>query len=214
MRVVSVNRGESRPLPGKDESSGIYKLPVPELQVGVLGAAGDVVVDTRHHGGPSKALCCYNAEHLDHWRGIYPEADWSPGAFGENLTVAGLDEDNAAIGDIHRIGEVTVQISQPRGPCYKLAAKLGIPEFVKVCVASTYTGWYVRVLTPGTVRSGDPIERLAKHPAGMTVAETNRIRYAAEPDVGALDRLLAVDALSDAWRSDLAEQRKRAMRLP
>ena len=47
-------------------------------------------------------------------------ADVRPGIFGENLTAAGITEDAVCIGDVWAWGEARLQVSQPRGPCYKL----------------------------------------------------------------------------------------------
>lgn len=205
MKVVSVQIGRAEPHPGdKTKVSGIFKRPVDSIDVGYAGVEADTVVDTRHHGGPDKAVCCYSTTGYDHWRSVYPAVEWGPGTFGENLTFEGLDEASLQVGDRLRIGQAVVQVSQPRGPCGKLAAKVGIPDFVKVCCQHGATGWYLRVLQPGTIRAGDEIERLATHPDRMTIAEANRIFYARN-DAADLARLLAVDALSLAWRQDLAE---------
>lgn len=205
MRVVSVQRGEARPHPGSPGAkTGVFKRPVELIRLGYLGVEGDAVVNTKHHGGPSKAVCVYPSEHLAHWAGAYPRADWSPGAFGENLTVAGWTEADACLGDILRIGAATVQISQPRGPCGTLSARHGIADFVPVCRAAGLTGWYLRVLVPAEVRAGDPIEVVARHPAAFTVARANAVMYAAEPDRAELAALLAVDALADSWREPAA----------
>ncbi len=212
MQVVSVQIGQARPHPGGSPGklSGIYKEPVELIEAGVLGAAGDNVLDTRHHGGPSKALCCYCLERYEHWRAVYPDLDWGPGSFGENLTVSGLDEDTARVGDVYDLGAARVQISQPRGPCATLAARHRLPEFAKVCVASLHTGWYFRVLRAGVIRAGDAVVPVARHPLGVTVAAANATRYAHPPEPAGIAALLEVDALSDAWRQDLDELLKRA----
>ncbi len=204
MQVVSVQIGRAEPHPGDAAKvTGIFKRPVAALHAGYAGVDGDTVVDTRYHGGPDKAICCYSVAGYEHWRGVYPDVAWGPGTFGENLTFEGLDETSLHVGDCLRLGDVVAQVSQPRGPCGKLAAKVGIRDFVKVCSDHGATGWYLRVLQPGTIRPGDAIERVSEHPDRLTIAAANRIFYARD-NAAELARLLAVDALSLAWRQDAA----------
>lgn len=205
MNVVSVQTGRAEAHPGDPSKvSGIFKRPVEAIVAGYCGVDGDMVIDTRYHGGPDKAVCCYSAVGYDHWRAVYPDVEWGPGTFGENVTFAGFDEHGICLGDRLKVGEAVVQVSQPRGPCGKLAAKVGIRDFVKVCCDHGSTGWYLRVLQPGTIRPGDAVERVVAHPDAVTIAEANRIYYARD-NAADLARLLAVDALSLAWREDLAE---------
>ncbi|NIQ59507.1 MAG: MOSC domain-containing protein, partial [Gammaproteobacteria bacterium] len=49
------------------------------------------------------------------------ELGW--GAFGENLTTAGLTEDQVRVGDVFRVGTVELMATEPRMPCSKLAAR-------------------------------------------------------------------------------------------
>ncbi|MCZ6679874.1 MAG: MOSC domain-containing protein, partial [Candidatus Poribacteria bacterium] len=49
---------------------------------------------------------------------------------GENLTVEGMQEDTVHIGDVFRVGDGLVEVSQPRVPCAKLGMKMGTPEFI------------------------------------------------------------------------------------
>ncbi|MCC7492186.1 MAG: MOSC domain-containing protein [Fimbriimonadaceae bacterium] len=211
MHLLSVNQGGARPHPrGNGRQTGIYKEPVAVLTVTPVGVAGDVVCDRQHHGMPSKALCCYSGDHYPGWAERYPDGTWAAGTFGENLTVAGLTEDMVHLGDVWQIGAVVLQVSQPRGPCATLAGRVGLPDFVKVCLEVGWTGWYVRVLAPGDLRAGDAVSLRQAHPAAITVREANEVRYAATPHRAGLLRLLAVDALSDEWRRDLSELLARA----
>ena len=214
MTAVSVNRGAPRPHPAhpSERLTGIYKEPAAHILVTPVGVADDSVCDRVHHGHPSKAVCVYCGDHFARWAELHPHVSWTPGAFGENLTVSGLDEEAACLGDVYAVGEAILQISQPRGPCGTLAARHGLRAFVNECIDLGRTGWYCRCLRPGVIRAGDAVELLAAHPQGVTVAEANRTRYDESATLDALLRLLAVDALSDAWRSDLfsAWQRRAA----
>ena len=97
------------------------------------------------HGGPDKAACAYPVEHLPEWEqrlGV----ELPPGAFGENLSVEGLVESAVNVGDVFELGGAVVQVSQPRGPCYKLAARWGARELPSRMAKKGISGYYLRVL--------------------------------------------------------------------
>ena len=128
MKVISVN--VARPIEieieGAAVATGIFKKPVSgPVQVRTLNLEGDRQADLTVHGGPDKAVYAYPFEHYAFWqlelRRDLPE--W--GAFGENLTVEGLSEETISIGDQIGIGTAAFQVTQPRLPCFKLAAKFG-----------------------------------------------------------------------------------------
>ena len=75
------------------------------------------------------------------------------GAFGENLTIAGLSEESVCIGDIFRIGTVTFEVSQPRQPCWKLARRWRMHELTGLVVRNGRSGWYLRVLEQGWIEA-------------------------------------------------------------
>jgi MOSC domain-containing protein YiiM len=187
--------------------SGIRKKPVDTATVTVTetNISGDGQGDLRVHGGPEKAVYCYPSEHWGPWRDeLKPPTPIGPGSFGENLTVVGILEDEACIGDIWRWGEVRLQICQPRYPCYKLAAALESKTVVKAMVANGRTGWYFRVLTPGEAPTSGSIEIESRDPAGVTVAMIHAARLPG-PDKALIERAAAVDALSMALKQELAE---------
>jgi MOSC domain-containing protein YiiM len=205
LTAVSVNRGAARPHPAHPEEgqTGIYKQPVDHIVVSPVGVVDDSVCDRRHHGSPSKAVCVFCADHFPSLAQRHPELAWTAGAFGENLTVSGLDEQKACLGDVFKVGEAVLQISQPRGPCGTLAARHGLPHFVRECIEFGHTGWYCRCLRPGVIRAGDTLKRVNYHLKGVSVAEANETRYDESAPLDDILRLLSVDALSDEWRTDL-----------
>lgn len=159
--------------------SGIRKQPVSSETVTVspTNIAGDGQGDLIAHGGPEKAVYGYPSEHWALWtRELRPDQPYGPGSFGENLSLAGILEDEACIGDIWRWGDVRLQICQPRYPCYKLAEVLRKRSVVKTMVANGRTGWYFRVLTPGVAPASGGIELEARDPAGVTVAMAHAAR--------------------------------------
>ena len=132
-------------------------------------STGDGQGDLRVHGGPEKAVYGYPSEHWAPWTAeLKPAQPFGPGSFGENLSLAGILEDDACIGDIWRWGEVRLQICQPRYPCYKLGEVLQNRSVIKAMVENGRTGWYFRVLTPGTAPTvGNDRDRVARSRRGF-----------------------------------------------
>jgi MOSC domain-containing protein YiiM len=175
----SVNVGTATPSGHSDLGvTGIGKRPVtgpvavcapgPKGVAG-SGLAGDAVCDRRHHGGDDQAVYAYAREDLDGWQAELgrPLPD---GAFGENLTTTGLDLTGALIGERWRVGpDLVLEATAGRIPCRTFAGWLGERGWVKRFTERGVTGAYFRVLTPGTIRAGDPITVLSRPDHGVTV---------------------------------------------
>ena len=114
-----------------------------------LSLEGDWQADLRSHGGLNKAVYAYPLEHYARWSEELGRDNLRPGQFGENLTVEGLTEDAARLGDVFRVGGALLQVTQPRYPCFKLGIKMGDPLFPRRFLASGRTGFYLRVLEEG-----------------------------------------------------------------
>jgi MOSC domain-containing protein YiiM len=159
--------------PGALDRTAIDKRPVPgRVGVGRLGAAGDVQYDTRHHGGPDKALYAYALEDLDWWSAELGRA-LRPGQFGENLTVRGVDVTTAVVGEQWRIGTdgVVVEVTMPRIPCKTFQGWMAEPRWVKRFFSHGAPGAYLRVTGEGSVGAGDPIHVSHRPAHGVTLAE-------------------------------------------
>ena len=91
---------------------------------------GDDQADRSVHGGPDQAVYAYASEDAAYWSGRLGR-ELAPGAFGENLTLAGVDVSGARIGERWRIGTVELRVTGPRIPCFKLEAHIGVPGFQK-----------------------------------------------------------------------------------
>ena len=205
--LLSVNSGQARPIQlGRETvSTGIFKLPITgRVRIGKLGVSGDEQLDRRYHGGPDKAVNLYPSEHYAYWAKLL-KTELGPGAFGENLTTVGLTEESIAIGDVLRIGEALLQITQPRQPCGKLAARHEEPKLVKMVYETGKTGFYLRCLEAGSVAANDTIEIEDRDPVGISVLEALRIMDDRTNRAGA-ERLMQVAALSEAWREELSQR--------
>lgn len=200
--IVSLNIGQPKPAAfnGKEVSTGLFKTPADEpLFLSRTNFEGDGQGDLVHHGGPDKAVCVYPHEHYPYWeRELQRSLEY--GAFGENLTIRGLAETDVCIGDIYRLGEASVQVSQPRQPCFKLSMRYGKPEMPLLVQETGFTGFYFRVLEEGLVSPADGLTRTWRHPLGVTVDYANRIMHRDKGNFEGIRRLLAVEELSANWR--------------
>jgi MOSC domain-containing protein YiiM len=201
--VVSVNVGLPRECEwqGKPVRTSIFKRPVAGVvRVRTSHLEGDEQSDPSVHGGAAKAVYAYPSEHYVHWRSELgqPIPEW--GAFGENLTTAGLTEREVRIGDHLRIGTVELVVVQPRLPCHKLALRFGRPNMERRFQRSGLTGFYLSVAAEGELRAGDRIEVVSRAERSMTVAEVAALHASDRPDP---DRLLLASRLAElpqSWR--------------
>jgi MOSC domain-containing protein YiiM len=108
-------------------------------------------------------------------------------------------EADVCVGDIYRVGEAMVQVTQARIPCFKLAHKMGIPTFVKDFLNANKSGFYLRVLETGEVGAGDGITLEARDPVGMSVAELNYLLHFDTGNVDKIKRALTIAGLSPSW---------------
>lgn len=143
-----------------DWRSAIFRAPVTgPIALQQRGLAGDQVADTKNHGTLDQAVCCHPLAHYAAWNAEYgletPDTMLGPGSVGENWTLANATEHDVCIGDIFRVGDARVQVSGPRYPCTKQDRKLKLPGFQQRTTQTLRTGFYLRVLTPGTVQAGD-----------------------------------------------------------
>ena len=212
-RVVSLQVGTPGTLPwrGKQVRTAIFKDPVEgAVTLTPSGFEGDVQADLRYHGGPDKAVCCYPVEHRGDWEELVGQP-LPPGAFGENLLTEGLLEADLHVGDVLAAGTATVQVSQPRGPCFKLGARWGKRSLPARMAKELRSGWYLRVLRAGAVAAGDEL-RLVERVSDVSIAEAMRVTYVDKSDLPGLRRVAAVPELAEAWREPLVLQELRAGR--
>jgi MOSC domain-containing protein YiiM len=131
--------------------------------------AGDMQADTQDHGGPERAVLAYSADHYDRWREEFDWPDLAFGGFGENFTISGQDEWSVCIGDIYDIGDARVQVSRPRGPCYKIEYRWRRRGLLRRVEETGRHGWYMRVLREGLVSARDEVRLVDRPEPGRTV---------------------------------------------
>lgn len=209
MKLVSVNVSLPREVPHRDTTvtTGIFKKPVTgRVWLRVTNLEGDGQADTENHGGIYKAVYAYPIEHYDFWKQELGRNDFPFGQFGENLTVQGMLEQTTHIGDVFRIGDAMVEVTQPRAPCFKLGLRMGLPEFPKRFHASGRTGYYLRVLQEGEVGAGDTIDRITIGEGRLSVWMVNHLRYFDQGNLEDAREVLRVKALPPRWRSVFEER--------
>lgn len=178
-RVLTVNIGRLKPtVHSKTFVTGIHKRPVehpvhvsaPGIDKGVSGLFGDFIGDPNHHGGDDQAVYAFQREDLDRWEQV-KDHPYPNGAFGENLTTAGIDVNEAIIGERWRVGEhVVLEVTGPRIPCRTFRGVIAEPRWLKEFTQDARPGAYFRVITPGTIKSGDTIEVISRPPHDVSVA--------------------------------------------
>lgn len=206
--IDRVLTGPAVPYTRPGTHSAIAKQPLAGVaHVGVLGIAGDEQGDRRVHGGPDKALHHYAFDHYLGWRRDLGDSAVlaRPGAFGENLSTRGLTEADVCIGDRLRIGSVLLEVSQSRQPCWKLNDRFGVADMALRVQQSGRTGWYYRVLEPGTLQAGDALNLVARPYPGWSLLRLIDVLYRQPLDVPVLEAMQALP-LTPSWRRLVARR--------
>ncbi|MDO4904630.1 MAG: MOSC domain-containing protein [Lautropia sp.] len=189
--------------------SGIRKHRIPDaVEIGIEGVMGDDIFDRRFHGGPDRALNIFAQEVYAHLQAVFPapEEPWQAGGFGENFSTLGLLDAEVRIGDVYRTGGVIWQVSQPRSPCWKLNARFGIDRLSRHVQEERLTGWYARVLQPGRVQAGEPIELLERDRDACTIAGFWNLIMSRSPDPDQLEALGRSKPLAGEWQTKLQKR--------
>lgn len=189
-QLLSINVAQASPLTieGRTVMSAIGKQPVSTLaeprriEVRPLGLSGDDQADPEVHGGLAKAVYAYPHEHYAFWQTVRAQAGVTPwgatmphGLPGENLTITGLLESEAWVGDVLAFPDCKLAISEPRRPCFKLEAVMGFRHAIKMMQQSAYCGFYLSVRQAGTLAAGESFE-LIPGPREVNIAELFKAR--------------------------------------
>lgn len=207
--LLSLHIGKVAPLGARGVPSGIVKSPVGHaLALTGTGFTGDMQGDTVRHGGPEKAVHHYPFEHYADWMsdlGPHPLLA-GPGAFGENLSTAGLTESMVAIGDVFELGTAVLEVSQGRQPCWKLNERFARTEMARLVQSTGRTGWYYRVLTPGTVSPADRLILRERRAPEWTLTRIWRAFYIDPLNRTELVGIAKLERLAESWRSHAARR--------
>jgi MOSC domain-containing protein YiiM len=194
----------------KPWTTGFFKSPIEGPRfVGKTNIVGDGQADLENHGGIDKAVLAYSADHYPKWRDELRLPEMPCGAFGENLTIAGLSEESVCIGDIFRIGPVTFEVSQPRQPCWKLARRWRMHELLGMVVRNGRSGWYFRVVEEGWIEARMPVVLIERPNPAWSVAFANQILHHRRTDLLLALELANVPGLANSWVVELRERAER-----
>lgn len=197
MQLISINTSKVGPLFGTHHPdypmvmSGIHKKSISSIdkpnpvQINLLGVHGDEQADLSVHGGIEKAIYVYPHEHYAFWNSLLmretkKSIDLQPGAMGENFTITGLLEAEVYVGDTLQIGDLEFVVTKLREPCFKFNARMGYKGAAKAMLQSGYCGWYMRVITPGTLIAGSTISHL---PGKQEIAIADQVHVIAKRDM-------------------------------
>lgn len=211
--LLSINVGISRPLVAGNKivQSGIFKSAVAgPVRVSLTGLAGDERVDHAIKSATERAVYVYPSEHYSFWRDEFPAKDVAFGTFGENLTTEGLGDEQVCIGDQYRIGSVVLTVTQPRMPCYKLAARMQRTDMIERMIAVRRHGFFFSVAQEGTINVGDTLQRVHREPASISVPEAAGLYTGRLRDVQLLERAMALKALPGKWKTRFAQRAQAA----
>ena len=214
MKLLSVNVSPPKQVvhAGKTVTTGIFKEPIHgRVRLRTLNLDGDGQADLMGHGGIYKAAYAYSVENYDYWKRELGRTDFAFGQFGENFTVEEMLEDMIHVGDVFRVGDALVEVTQPRVPCYKLGMKMGVSRFEKKFLASCRVGFYLRVLEQGEVGAGDAFSRVRTDPERMTVQEICHLLYFEPENLEGATKALRIRALSPGWRQAFEERLARTV---
>lgn len=189
---------------GQSMITAIDKRKVHEVYLAKCGFKGDDVADKKHHGGPDRAVCLYPAEHYVQWEKELGKP-LPTAAFGENLTVTNMLEADVFIGDIYKIGDAIIQITQGRIPCSTIDRYTEANRLLKRLIETGFTGFLARVIKEGTINAESKIELVERHPACVSVLYCNEVYYQ-NKDALAMKRIQAIDALAEDWKRKLEKR--------
>ncbi|PVH89218.1 MOSC domain-containing protein [Cadophora sp. DSE1049] len=194
--VLQLRTSKMKPMHNLSITTGIYKQPRTTRVFCSFTGLADDEHDLTFHGGVDKAVHQYYPGHYPSWKTDFPSASstFEVGGFGENIVSEFMNERNVCIGDVIRIGEVLLQVSLPRQPCFKLNHRFGLKGFASQTWKKSRTGWYYRVFEEGWMGVGDKIELVERRHAEWTI---ERVQEYLHRDKGNLEMLRKLEQIPE-----------------
>jgi len=202
--VSTVYVGRPKPIGSDGKLSSMAKQSIePPWHLSATGFQGDQQADLVRHGGIEKAVHQYPREHYLAWIRDIPELANRfsiPPAFGENLSIIGMNEDCVCIGDIYKLGSTLLQVSQGRQPCWKLNEWFRLPDMARKVQDTGRTGWYFRVLEPGTVYPDDMFQLVEQRHEEWPIKRLAKVIFGRSLNQKELMEMADISSLADSWR--------------
>ena len=188
--------------------SGIKKYPVGKAYLTKIGFADDFQADLIHHGGENKALFLFSSLTYEKISSFFDNSfDMTNIAFfGENLILDKICEKDICIGDILKIGQAKVQITQPRQPCWKLSANTQKNNMTKFIFETGLTGFYVKVLKEGQISQNDDVILEERKNPNLTIEKLNQIIVEPKIDINLTKEALVCEDLGYQFKNSLTKR--------
>lgn len=194
---------------GKTYHSSYQKMPLNKTsyEIDENGFKLDNQSDRENHGGADKAICIYPLKSYKYLEEKY-DITLPSCAFGENLTILGVDDKDICLGDKFVYGETIVEVSQPRQPCWKISSIVGIKKLTTMVVKEHKSGFYLRVLQSGNIKPNDKLELISRNYPKFTLEFINQIAFNAKENQENIKEVLACNKLAEAYRVSLKRRYK------
>lgn len=166
------------------------------------GFTGDSVANRDVHGGPERAVCLYPFEHYKQWESEFKKPFQQP-AFGENICVKNMIEENIYIGDTFALGEAIVQVSQGRIPCATISRYNREDRLLSRVVETGFTGYFFRVIQEGNVSEDAEFKLLNRTQNTFTVLRGNQLLFHERENKKEIEEFLQVKELAEVWKAKL-----------
>lgn len=207
--TLGVFAGKARPIPGNGRLSAIFKeRAAGKVSIGFDGLEIDEQADRRVHGGPDKAVHQFPVENYRVLSARFPELEEAlrEGVLGENISSRGVSEETLCVGDVIAFGAVRMQVSQPRRPCWKIDARLGVEGVAEFVNERGVAGWYYRVLEPGSASSDHEVVVIHRNELPISLRELWDLDKEVRPELSRLERARDTPGLASAWRKRLVQR--------
>ncbi|KOP82976.1 MOSC domain-containing protein [Cytobacillus solani] len=183
----------------KTENSAIAKKGIEEVLLTKNGFIGDYVANREFHGGPERAVCLYPYEHYWQWEQEFNQTLCNP-AFGENISVENMLEENVYIGDTFTLGDAIIQVSQGRIPCSTISKHNRVDSLLRRIVETGYTGYFFRVLQEGTITKNSKLTLIDRKQEKFSVLKGNQLMFHDRKNREAIEEFLEIKELAEVWR--------------
>ncbi|MGQ8365552.1 MOSC domain-containing protein [Glaciecola sp. 1036] len=208
MQVTHLFAGKPQPFGPKGSPSSIIKQAYQQLHVEKEGAVEDEQGNKQLHGGPEMAFHQYSTLGYEILQSAFPEhaSKMQIGTIGENISIPDMHEENVFIGDVYTMGSLVLQVSSPRAPCAKINHRYDVKKVDSFILEQGNTGWYFRVLEPGTVAIGDTVNLSHREQQTCSVKD---IMFMTKPPKGVeysvqdIQKAATLSSLAPEWQGKL-----------
>lgn len=204
IKIEKLFIGKPKQLPFYQFTTSIDRTEVAELIIHTDRIENDDVFNKVHHGGPQRVVHHYPLEHSQYFQNVYPNHNFKPGRMGENMSTTGLLEKDVCIGDVYGVGNVRLVVTEPRKPCATINHQFSLPGLARQVQNTSRTGWFYKVLIPGTISTKDKIT-LIERPYPTFTIDLCVQALLVKPDHEILKLIVNNPAISENWKKPAAE---------